>query len=355
MNKEHYNLCWLCPTPQYEEKVEECHNCTYWFCYKCMKPNATDELVSKMAVFYCHICFEECGMRTTWKLPRADQEKKKEKRDHYHTVKQIVAHKTTKVNGMTKRSFLIRWQGYQPKDDTWEVEEHLDGAYDLLQTYCQTNKLVWSEIDGVVGSTESDAPELNWIKMSRVVTICEKFKAKYFKDYEITISVFKGDLPETGIYLVRHEGHCFVVLYYKQQDLAYVADGGNQFAICSETNLRVRKRLNVSRIKICRFNQQTKEDHCASSAVMIVLEYVRAFGKNIIPETLICPPSVRNKIKSIHKFPSSPFNNNLINDRLLCQCGRSWRQTESRAFHMHQRRCEAIVKVTEGQSNEAQE
>jgi len=38
-------------------------------------------------------------------------------------------------------AYLIRWKGYQPQDDSWELERNLINASDVLSQYRKDKKL----------------------------------------------------------------------------------------------------------------------------------------------------------------------------------------------------------------------
>jgi len=50
-------------------------------------------------------------------------------------IEEILDHKSRKYNKMVKCFYLIKWKGYPTHDATWEKEEVLNHAQDILQDY----------------------------------------------------------------------------------------------------------------------------------------------------------------------------------------------------------------------------
>lgn len=115
------------------------------------------------------------------------------------------------------------------------------------------------------------------------------------------------DLNNDSICFVAFESHCYVALYYENQNFAYVADGQNMFACSVDKSTQVRALLGITRIRPVMFSQQAKVDFCGSSAVMIALEFVRWYRLGSMTKTIFCPTSWRAQIVGeLHKFPSAP-------------------------------------------------
>lgn len=52
-----------------------------------------------------------------------------------YEVEQILAHRSVKKGRRSIKEYLIKWKGYGPEENTWEPQNHLDGARELLQEY----------------------------------------------------------------------------------------------------------------------------------------------------------------------------------------------------------------------------
>jgi len=55
---------------------------------------------------------------------------------------------------------------------------------------------------------------------------------------------WSGSCEKDGIYFFAVDFHCFVLLYYHQENFAYFADGSNQF----QTNVKLAKQFKASSI-----------------------------------------------------------------------------------------------------------
>ena len=52
-----------------------------------------------------------------------------------YEVEAILNHKTQRLRSGQKNQYLIRWQGYGPTEDSWELEKDLANAKDILDEY----------------------------------------------------------------------------------------------------------------------------------------------------------------------------------------------------------------------------
>jgi len=89
---------------------------------------------------------------------------------------------------------------------------------------------------------------------------------------------WSGSCERDGIYFVAVDFHCFVLLYYHHENFAYIADGGNQSRIKCEIGRTV-KDLHSIRLVSLPSDQQTKNDCCGSSTVLIAIELLRMYNR----------------------------------------------------------------------------
>lgn len=179
--------------------------------------------------------------------------------------------------------------------------------------------------------------------MSDIVSIFRTFQERYFPKSDLPFENWTEFGESDKLYFVRYQSHCFVVLYYASSRIGHVADGGNLFRSDSEIAAGLRHLLNI-RLRSCEFNQQSKLDHCSSSAVLIGLELLRAYLLKQRPVILISPSSWKKSIvKHMHHYDSvtiehPPFHS--LRKRLTCsKCNASYKQTQRRAYFSHLFKC----------------
>lgn len=146
--------------------------------------------------------------------------------------------------------------------------------------------------------------EKNWQNIENIISVFNSFKQKRFSNVNLPFSKFNHFGNDDSIYFLEHDGHCFVLLYYAKQNFAFIADGSNSFLTDVEVAKELREILNI-RLRTCKFHLQTRVDYCASSAVLIALEFTRAYQMDSVPKILTSPPYWRSVIiKRMHKFKS---------------------------------------------------
>jgi len=57
-------------------------------------------------------------------------------------IEKIIDYRDIKVRGKKTREFFVKWDGYAPKFNTWEPEENLGGAHDMLERFKAKNDLL---------------------------------------------------------------------------------------------------------------------------------------------------------------------------------------------------------------------
>lgn len=192
------------------------------------------------------------------------------------------------------RSFLIKWENYE--DCTWEPETNLEGCYDLLQEYLSKVRLEPTNIKKVYGNTANDGFNVaNWVSMPRILEVIDIYRNHVTYRTDIKVSEWMQQQTEDQIYLLGLDGHCYVILYLIDQNLGYIADGTNEFLIKQEANEKVRKLTSIP-LRGLWFKQQNRVDFCASSSVIIALEFMRAYWKRMeeqIPDEIEVPRVIR--------------------------------------------------------------
>lgn len=322
-----------------------CEECETWFHYSCI--SMTQSLIDRIQDYVCDQCETSTGRLTTWRSLTPSNEQRRDKSLHYHQVDDIVDHQIIRRRGLTTRRFKIKWSKYNSNFNSWEPEKNLDGCIDILQKYLKDHKLEPSTVVGLLGKSSSSGSntrfnEKNWVSMDTIIEMYNKYKNYRIRNFDLSAEEWTT-FKDTGIYFVRYERHCFVVLYLKPKNIGLIADGSNLFIKNIDTARELRKLLAI-RLRSIRFNQQTKIDHCGSSAVMIALELTRAYKNSIVPKSLIVSNYWRDRIvKDMHRFESTSLKDKRLEQLpqlLVCTaCKRTFRPGAWRRYTAHRLHC----------------
>lgn len=337
-NNPQESSCQLCEESDNGQMLG-CKKCNLKTHIKCMM--YTSKVVKLIKEFYCNDCRAKHDLDIEWNLKQATTQKKKEKRELYFDVNRIIDHRPHHKH---KREFLIDWKGnYQP---SWEPEHHLDGCYPLLQEYCARNKIICSNIEGVVGASHDSGflNDKNWVKPSKIlekiITGLRNFKISL----SLQIKIWTNELDyQDTLYIVPYLGHCYMVLYYNKKKIGYIADGTNNFMTNPDEANEIKEFLGFQ-LSPRKFVQQTRVDHCASSAVCIGIELVSHYNKDIKPDDIVVSKTYYKRlIKQLHSEYSYSIMNKKPLDfvtKLKCEfCHRGFRLENAKSFKKHQSIC----------------
>lgn len=268
-----------------------------------------------------------------------------DKEKNYFEVEAILEHRNTKVDGQDVREFLVSWKG-DGYSNTWEPEENLDGCISLLQNYLLDLSLPLSKIKGLLGKTgeEEEVNRNNWCTIEDIIGKVQKYQSNHFKDTNLDLGPCSKNPSQDGIYFVDIR-NCYVALYIYETNIAYVADGSNSINKDHIVAEDMRKFLGT-RVQTCTYKQKTRVDHCASSAVLIKLEFIRAYRNQYVPKTLTSPRKWLIKIRgAMHKYKSTVMELEPLHKRrqFLCcvHCGMKFPANKGRNHRNHEMRCKS--------------
>lgn len=321
-----------------------CEKCNSWFHYECV--DLTFNLVERIETYYCERCENKSRSKllTVWKGVEANEEQIIDKEENYFEVEKILEHRYKTIGNRRRRQFKIKWKGYSNSENSWEPEENLDGALDLLQKYLRSKDLPLSNIEKLLGSTKSSKVEKrNWQNIKDIISLFLLFKLHKFPDVCIATEAWENFKNNDSIFFLDHGSHCYVLLYYADRGFAFIADGGNSFSSSSKISKEIRQILNIKLISR-RYNQQTRVDHCASSAILIALEFVRAYKNKIVPKVLSSPKRWRAQvIKRMHLFDSHSLSLpplHLRKQLLKCEfCDKGFKSNDRSRYYHHMLMC----------------
>lgn len=332
-----------CPNGQVEEPVIGCESCSEWFHHSCV--GLTLEQMNTVKKFYCPSCENDTDHLTTWEGgKKATGAVLQDKKKNYFEVEKIVNHRTKTVDGLATRQFLIKWFGYRAR--TWEPESHLDGSLDLLQKYLRDKKMPLSTVEALLGSTSSITGDVrNWQPMSRVLSMIGSLRN--MQSYKTTLrvkplksntSTSKLNSGSNKIYLLPLMNHCYVIL--RVSNITYIADGQNNYINNKAHQKCVNSIMQTTLIPV-RYDSQYRADQCATSAVVITLEFMRAYRNNSIPDCLVAPKAIKARItKRFHEFPCAPLDfrpsyQKLPQHKKCPHCGKTYRKNGMKALNLH--------------------
>jgi hypothetical protein len=62
--------------------------------------------------------------------------------EYEYEVERILLHRDRKIGTSKKREYYVKWTGFGPEHCTWEPENHLRNAPEILNTYWEYHKLI---------------------------------------------------------------------------------------------------------------------------------------------------------------------------------------------------------------------
>lgn len=333
-----------------DERVIGCDKCDCWYHYSCAHLSASE--VDKIIHYYCDKCVasEDAQgrvLRNTWKRDKPTNAERDLKKREFHDVRKIVGHRERSG----KRQFKILWEGYSDRYATWEPEEHLIGCVDMLQHYCRTVQppLQYSKIRYIYGASgdRSSTNRDNWASLEEIATCFNKIKQRIFAHVPIEIKLSEEFGSADSLHFIGYDQHCYVVLYLYSSGFGYIADGSNLYRDDIKSGREIRDLLKIPLVS-CSFEKQTKIDHCASSAVLIGLEFTRNYHHKIRPRTLVPPKRLSARvIEQMHPFESVKLDAPPLSKRkqqLACpHCGRTFWKSARKNYLLHCRHCSGKV------------
>lgn len=328
------------------------------YCDKCDHPihltcaKITQEEVNKVLNYYCDDC-ENDAFITTWRREKATHSQCLDKQKNYFDVNNIVDHR----GSLPKRTFLVEWKHYHTTSGskrnlrTWEPERNLDGCIDLLQRYCRRKKISYSTIKGLLGADKKNETvnRRNWVSMETVIETFLKYKKQNKLNYDLPTQQWTNFGDEDALYFLDYQFHCLVLLYYHEEKQALIADGGNLFRENNRIAEGVRKLLGIRLISIP-YDQQTKVDYCATSAVLIAFEFLRMHRDKVRLARIDSAKTYRKRLpRALHKHKSELLDLSELRKHrkaLICtHCAKTYKSTDRRAYWLHLRGHKGIVKA----------
>lgn len=346
-----------------------CDECDGWFHVKCL--NKPDSFVKALGSrsYYCKVCTTNRNRNqgndlmlpsTSSETPSAPQENSRSrsalpvtpeastpapnppqqtfgvKRGH-SLVEKVIGHCFDVHN---RRQFQVL---YTDGTKLWHFEDDLKRCIPKVNAYCAIQKLQKSsiKISSKVGST-CDLPqnEANWISIERTLQLAITYGDKN----GIIPQSFNKLEDQDGLYLAQLADHCYVILWLASDRICYIADGLNTFIEDNSAKEDLLPLLGRARIvHAMQFDGQKANDHCASSAAALAIEFQRLYKQGIDKlEQYICPAKgTLKRIQQIaHKEPSAKIDGRIgITQQtwgVTCpKCGKKLKSKNRGALSLH--------------------
>lgn len=138
------------------------------------------------------------------------------------------------------------------------------------------------------------------------------------------------------------------IAFLKHEQINYAADGGN--AILSNFDM-FEELLDTMEyhIKLCSYMQQTKADHCGSSAVIIALEFIRNIKNQEFPRAIVMSnkDTMNRLINSLQKDESATLDLPPLHiKRIFIECpycGKLFKKKNSLILHKEDCRNQNVI------------
>lgn len=288
-----------------------------WYHLSCV--NLTEEDLEKIDVFICQACSTKTGKTTKFypstilTLRSNNSNQSDEEEEEEFEIAGIHDHGPCDVN-KKRLKLLVEWKGFPNKSDfTWEYEDQLIKCYDIVKAYKIKHRLGDTVLKPVGGAANSRIHEIkNWVnpQQLKAILLRQLHHDRYKTDLKVTVKHFmeKVSLNENAIVVILFENHYYTILWLKDRETAFIADGNN-LSEDSEILSIFKKKLNLGEeLKSIKFDKRTKVDYCASAAVLIALEFSRMYKhRDFNYEKIEVPKHLYERVsKALHQKESSP-------------------------------------------------
>lgn len=289
--------------------------------------------------------------------PKRAQKKKTSNNTRYYPFKKII--RMIKRGKPRKRYFELLWED---KTISEVPEDDMGGSVDQLNKWLKKNHPKEPptttkplDEDEAVGATETPEGFIdteNLVSIDKVIEMIHKLGSSQRRAFKkaIPVAQYKGEeLDHDIILILAHEMHCYVIAHLHDEDINYIADGGNNYINDESTREEIQKKLKTEKLIPLSFNHEKATDHCGSSGVLIAVEFMRCYQSNRwLPHVIVPKWDQEFLIKTWHKEEShpatswKPISENLKNLKKVCPfCNFVDFKRNKRNFTAHLLRCPA--------------
>lgn len=281
--------------------------------------------------------------------PKRATAKRADKWEGYYPIDSIVGHQPAKEQG--KLEFRLVWSGKWKSTEkfSWEPEHHLDGCISMLKDYRAANKLGPTTIKRRTGAGPSDKIQRNESLWPEVELVEAKINCRRSSTGSIIpLVLFDANdqdvklLKQDALYIYYRDRHTYMILHYYKEKRALIADGEN--IITCNDSLKEELTEILGDCQYLTFMSQTCVDHCASSAIMLGLKFLRIEATRCEwPSQYYAPAILHKEVKDeLYAGKSDlidPLKANInFRPRLNCpfeDCDWSTKKTQQNCLSLH--------------------
>lgn len=354
------DTCGLCEFTLPNQPVLTCERCDTDIHLKCADLSIPEALLIK--TFYCGDCINNHKMRLEWEpTPSNSQENSATQESEISTQidnprgpegqenqepqppqpgtsrQEHREYRVSKILDIREEEeeayYKLKWSN---GEKTWEPESNCQGCIWIINLFREKRGLGPAKTPDLYGAEENCTVNTNnWVSIDQMIGAINQFDR--VKDGLPGVVKFGPSNVSPLIQLLGIGNHVYV-LYRSGDGQFYVADGTNSFLEDEFIQAQVEELTGILPIGI-KFVGQNANDHCASSAVMIALEFRRTFSVQQKPSVL---KAERTTLRpSQESFPQGPQPNPRLNIRIqepgaryLPKMRKDIQQTEPPPIHL---------------------
>lgn len=267
-------------------------------------------------------------------------------------IESIVSHRITN----NQIFYTIKWKGYSSDENSELGAKDLANAHLAVHKYRLAKGISFGKVYkplklGYLSTSKNNGKlfdEKNWVSLDSILSYVQTYSSRRTYRRSIEVGIFQEMLPKDFIYVIQYVSHAIVGLCLFESKICYICDGSNQAMESKRVQADLSNMFKGFTLRFVRFDLQRNIDHCASSAVVISLEFMRLYGSSSeVPRILTVERSIQERLVStFHKEKSSKIGQWIpIGDNLQVQtcekCGKTFKSRDRRPFVTHVRNCKS--------------
>lgn len=279
--------------------------------------------------------------------------------DELYDVEEILGHR---YNDRTKCwELYLQWVGYGAAWNSWQAvsdmtETELILAYLKEHSIPREEEFVSPDRAIVLSDERVSEPYLddtgvlinqNYHTGARVVGVVYDLRGHHSFKSSLRVLHSWGVLPSRDTILLHsYNLHWYVVYYRPGSVCSWVCDGANE--CMKKDNLSFLRGM-FGRLRPLRYNSQRGDEHCSSSAVLIILRFLQiSKSADLVanPGVLTAPSQLRARlVADLNPAPSATMSNiprigeRAQSERRCVHCNKSFFRKTLQSLRCHERHC----------------